>query len=77
MNSIPRQGNALKELGDLKGAIEFYLKALKLKPRFGDAYNNLASAYMQIGQTQQAIDTFYMVGIFFFSSIPILSIFHP
>jgi protein O-GlcNAc transferase len=64
-------GNALKELGDLKAAVQFYLKATKLKPRFvmatftffrkflsshcdrySDAYNNLASAYMQLGQTQ-------------------------
>jgi tetratricopeptide (TPR) repeat protein len=40
-------GNALKELGDFEGAIQFYLKAVKLKPRFSDAYNNLASAYVQ------------------------------
>jgi protein O-GlcNAc transferase len=53
-------GNALKELGDLKGAIQFYLKAIKLKPRFGDAYNNLASAYMLQGQVQQAMETYQM-----------------
>jgi len=34
-------GNALKELGDIKGGIQFYLKAIKLNPRNGDAYNNL------------------------------------
>lgn len=53
-------GNALKELGDLKGATQFYLKAIKLKPRFGDAYNNLASAYMLQGQIQQALETYQM-----------------
>eukprot|EP00981_Chlorochromonas_danica_P001352 scaffold289_cov169-Ochromonas_danica.AAC.13 len=53
-------GNALKELGDLKGATQFYLKAIKLKPRFGDAYNNLASAYMLQGQVQQAMETYQM-----------------
>lgn len=53
-------GNALKELGDLKGATDFYLKAIKLKPRFSDAYNNLASAYMLQGQTQQAMETYQM-----------------
>lgn len=53
-------GNALKELGDLKGATQFYLKAIKLKPRFGDAYNNLASAYMLQGQIQQAMETYQM-----------------
>jgi protein O-GlcNAc transferase len=53
-------GNALKELGDLKGATQFYLKAVKLKPRYGDAYNNLASAYMLQGQMQQAMETYQM-----------------
>lgn len=35
-----------------------FLKAVKLKPRFCDAYNNLASAYMQLGQTKEAIETY-------------------
>ena len=35
-------GNALKELGAVKAAVQFYLKSIKLKPRFCDAYNNLA-----------------------------------
>lgn len=34
------------------------LQAVKLKPRFCDAYNNLASAYMQLGHTQEAIETY-------------------
>ena len=37
----------MKELGDVQGAIDFYLKAIKLKPRFCDAYNNLASTYLK------------------------------
>lgn len=53
-------GNALKELGDIDGSIQFYLKAIKLKPRFCDAYNNLASAHMQLGQTKQAVETYQM-----------------
>ena len=53
-------GNALKELGDLKGATQFYLKAIKLKPRFCDAYNNLASAYILQAQPQQAMETYQM-----------------
>lgn len=53
-------GNALKELGDLKGATQFYSKAIKLKPRFSDAYNNLASAYMLQGRVQQAMETYQM-----------------
>ena len=34
-------GNALKELNDVTGAVQFYLKAIKLSPRNADAYNNL------------------------------------
>jgi protein O-GlcNAc transferase len=45
-------GNALKELGNLKEAVDYYITAIKLKPRFCDAYNNLASAYMQVSRTQ-------------------------
>ena len=83
-------GNALKELGDLDGAVQFYMKvidansrscctriahgfrvcasglcctdwqAIKLKPRFSDAYNNLASVHMQLGDIKQAIETYRM-----------------
>lgn len=53
-------GNALKEIGDLVGAVQFYLKAIKLHPRFSDAYNNLANAYMQLGQLTEAMETYKM-----------------
>ena len=53
-------GNALKELGDVDGAVELYLKAIKIKPRCCDAYNNLASCHMQQGSTEDAISTFQM-----------------
>ena len=35
-------------------------QAIKLKPRFCDAYNNLASSHMQLGQTHEAIETYQM-----------------
>lgn len=53
-------GNALKELGDVKGAVQFYMKAIKLKPRFSDAYNNLASAHLLLGEIAQAKETYTM-----------------
>lgn len=53
-------GNALRETGDLLGAVQFYLKAIKLHPRFSDAYNNLANSYMQLGQTHEAVETYKM-----------------
>ena len=36
------------------------MQAIKLKPRFCDAYNNLASVHMQMGNTKQAIETYQM-----------------
>lgn len=33
-------------------------QAIKLKPRYCDAYNNLASAYVQLGRTNEAMETF-------------------
>ncbi|OQS05600.1 UDP-N-acetylglucosamine-peptide N-acetylglucosaminyltransferase, partial [Thraustotheca clavata] len=53
-------GNALKEIGDINGAVQFYLRAIKLNPRFADVYNNLASSYMQMGATREAIETYKM-----------------
>ncbi|RHY25143.1 hypothetical protein DYB32_008500 [Aphanomyces invadans] len=54
------KGNALKEIGDTHGAIQFYLRAIKLNPRFADVYNNLASSYMQMHATHEAIETYKM-----------------
>lgn len=48
-----RTGNALKELGDVEAAVSAYLKAIQLKPRYPDVYNNLAVAYAQLGDTEQ------------------------
>jgi protein O-GlcNAc transferase len=44
----------------LAGAVQFYLKAIKLKPRFCDAYNNLALSYMQQGDAAKATQTYQM-----------------
>lgn len=41
-----------------RSGVPLHLQAVKLKPRFCDAYNNLASAYMQLGHTQEAIETY-------------------
>jgi len=53
-------GNTLKELGDMEGAIQFYRKAIQLKPQFGDAYHNLGSTYMQQGRASEAIEAYRM-----------------
>ena len=36
------------------------LQAIQLKPNYSDAYNNLASTYMQLGKTEEAIETYHM-----------------
>ena len=41
-------------------SIFFCVKAIKLKPKYSDAYNNLASTYMQLGRTQEATETYQM-----------------
>lgn len=46
-------GNALKELGDVQGAIRCYLNAIRLKPYFIDPYTNLASAYLATQQVRR------------------------
>ena len=53
-------------MGDLPGAVQFYLKAIKLKPRFVDAYNNLALTYMQQGDSVQAAQTYQMALVSWF-----------
>ena len=35
-------------------------QAIQLKPNYSDAYNNLASTYMQLGKTDEAIQTYQM-----------------
>lgn len=56
--SYSNLANALKELGDPRGAKRLYLKAIALKPRFTDAYNNLASAHLHLGETREALETY-------------------
>jgi protein O-GlcNAc transferase len=42
-------GNAVRELRQHDFAMELYQKATKLKPKFADAYNNLANVYLEKG----------------------------
>ena len=56
--SYSNLANALKELGDARGAKRLYLKAIELKPRFTDAYNNLASAHLVLGEAREALETY-------------------
>ena len=38
-------GNAFRDQGNLKGAIDSYQKAIKIKPHYADAYNNLGNVF--------------------------------
>lgn len=40
--------------------MQAYDKAIKLKPRFCDPYNNLGSTYAQLGRAEDAIETYKM-----------------
>ena len=37
-------GSALKDKGDLEAAIDSYKQALKIKPDYAEAYNNMGNA---------------------------------
>ncbi|MBN8741049.1 MAG: hypothetical protein BGP24_20205 [Lysobacterales bacterium 69-70] len=52
-------GNALRRIGDYRGALDAYLSSLELKRRDGDAqlgalYNNLGDLYSDLGDTAEA-----------------------
>ncbi len=52
-------GNALRRIGDYRGALDAYLSSLELKRRDGDAqlgalYNNLGDLYRDLGDTAEA-----------------------
>lgn len=51
-------GTALTEKGDQEEAETFYLEALRLKPDFGRAHNNLANVYELQCQPEKAIGHF-------------------
>ncbi len=49
-------GNALKDKGDLKAAIESYKQALKIKPDYAQAYSNMGIALKGKGDLEAAIE---------------------
>ena len=48
-------GDDLREKGDIDGAIREYNEALRLKPDYTDAHNNLGLAYVAKGRLGDAI----------------------
>jgi tetratricopeptide (TPR) repeat protein len=51
-------GNALKEQNKLDEAMEFYTKALALKPDYAKAYNNMGVALQDQGRLDEAIEAY-------------------
>ncbi|HIK16198.1 MAG TPA: tetratricopeptide repeat protein [Leptolyngbyaceae cyanobacterium M33_DOE_097] len=51
-------GLALKQLGDLAGAISHYQQAIALNPNYADAHQNLAVALLRAGQVRESVAAF-------------------
>ena len=49
-------GNAYERLGDLKTAINFYERGLKIAKEMDMRYGNLGIAYQSLGDLKRAID---------------------
>ena len=52
------QGQDAHEKGDLKGAVEFYQKALKIIPEFPEAEYQIGAAYLALNQNADAEKSF-------------------
>ena len=55
MRAYYGMGNVYLKRGQLKEAVRYYHKALKMKPGFAPAYNNLGIAYDDLGMYDEAI----------------------
>ena len=51
-------GNALQAQDKLEMAIESYLQALKIQPKFAEACANLGSMYYKLGQLEQGANSY-------------------
>jgi len=51
-------GIALRDMGNNEAAIDSYKKALKIKPDFAEAYNNMGIALNDKGDSEAAIETY-------------------
>ena len=50
-----RRSLKLKSSEDLRSAISYFNQAVKIDPKYGEAYNGLGSAFGQAGQLNQAV----------------------
>jgi serine/threonine protein kinase/lipoprotein NlpI len=57
-NEIYRRANELRERGNFRGAIEEYNDAIRLDPKFVNAYTNRGLSYHRLGQGDRAFDDY-------------------
>ena len=53
-----KQGNILHDQGKLEDAIESYIQALQLNPKFVGVYNNLGNVLKDLGRLEEAIESY-------------------
>ena len=56
--AVSNLGTIFEQKGELESAIEYYEKALKLKPDYGEVYYNLGNVFLQQGKLEAAIDSY-------------------
>jgi Tfp pilus assembly protein PilF len=52
------RGQFCMKTGNDEDAIQAFLEAVKLDPKFADAWHNLAALYERTGQDEKALDAF-------------------
>lgn len=52
------EGYRLQSMGDPRGAIAYYQKAIELLPDYAEAYNDLGVAYESLGNVDMALDMY-------------------
>ncbi|MEW6601098.1 MAG: FkbM family methyltransferase [Nitrospirota bacterium] len=56
--SLNREGEELFGKGDIKGALNAFMRAAQADPRFATAYNNIGVVYLEQGDFPKSIDYF-------------------
>ena len=56
--SVYNKALELSNKGELRTALDFYLQAIKIHPKFLEAFNNLGETYSKLGERNKAIKTY-------------------
>ncbi|MFH1519701.1 MAG: tetratricopeptide repeat protein [Candidatus Omnitrophota bacterium] len=52
------EGQRAQSIGDLKGALSYYQKAVQLDPKFAQAYNDIGVIYETLGENDKALEAY-------------------